>query len=231
MLAIHPYLLEERDLPCQFDRFRIVGILGEGGMARVFDAQMEGRLDFRKPVALKILHPDPGVDAEQMMARLASEARLGALLSHPNIVDTYDYGVFDGHAWIALERISGLTLARVLEYERPLPVGVALEIGRQVSRAMAHAHELELDGAPYPVVHRDLKPGNVFLTVDAVVKVVDFGIATTMTRAHGKLTEPGIAKGTPAYMSPEQAEARATTPASDVFALGLMLYEIGRAHV
>ena len=220
-----PDLISERDLPADFGRYRLLGLLGEGGMARVFRAEVQGTGGFRKAVALKVIHGHLARSNQRLHAALKNEARLGALLQHPNIVDTYDYGEVDGQPYIAMELVKGMPLDRLLhDVVRP-PARVVIEIAAQICAGLAHAHDAEDGGEPAHLVHRDLKPSNVIISRDGAVKVMDFGIAKAATSV-GVTTDTGLAKGTPAYMSPEQVAAQALDRRSDIFALGALLYEL-----
>lgn len=198
-------------------RYEIVGLLGSGGMGEVYRARDE-RL--RRDVALKVLHPGPAGDA----ARLLREARVVSTLSDPHIVAVHDADESDGIAFVAMELVDGVPLSRRV---RPggLPVDDVLRIGIDVAAGLARAHAAG-------VVHRDLKPANVMLTASGTAKILDFGLATQTegrsgdTSTFAALSGPGIVAGTAAYMSPEQAEGRPVDARSDVFAFGVLLFEL-----
>jgi len=224
--TVRPDLLEDADLPAPFGRYTLLGLLGEGGMARVFKAELQGPSGFRKRAAVKIIHATVAKKSEKLRRALINEARLGGLLHHPNIVDTYEFGEEQGLPFIAMELVRGVGLDVMLELMRPLPPAQALEIAIQICAGLDHAHSLEDDdGEPVLIVHRDLKPSNVLLSRDGLVKVMDFGIAKAATNTYNT-TETGMTKGTPAYMSPEQAEGIPLDGRSDIFALGALLYEM-----
>jgi tetratricopeptide (TPR) repeat protein len=200
-------------------RYRLMAKLGAGGMGEVYLAE-DSRLG--RKVAVKLLPAPCAVDADRMR-RFELEARAASGLNHPNIVTVYDVGEADGTPFIALEYVEGRTL-RGLVSQR-LAADAVASIGAQVGRALAAAHAAG-------IVHRDVKPENVMVREDGYVKVLDFGIARLMssmeataadTRAR---TAPGIAVGTVRYMSPEQARGEEVTGATDVFSLGLVLYEL-----
>ena len=222
---VRPDLLEEGDFPVPFGRYNLLGTLGEGGMARVFRAELQGLRGFRKRAAVKVIRASIGSQDERLTQALIHEAKLGGLLHHPNVVETYDFGEVDGQAWIAMELVSGIGLDRVLETREPLPPDVALEIVAQICAGLSHAHELGTAGHKTPLVHRDLKPSNVIVSDSGLVKVLDFGIAKA-THIGGNTTETGLTKGTPAYMSPEQAAGQPVDARSDLFAAGCLLYEM-----
>lgn len=214
-----PEHLTPEQLPCRYGRFELIELLGVGGMGRVFRAVMTGPSGFRKEIALKVLRPRPGGAAPA----LDSEARIGALLRHPNLVDTYDFGLVAGRPYLAMELVRGLDLASLAERVRLEPAQV-VQVGAALAAGLQRAHELHLDGAPAGLVHRDLKPSNVVVSHDGIVKILDFGLATLRSELHS--AEDDAAWGTPAYMSPEQAGARALDHRSDLWALGVILFEL-----
>ena len=222
---VRPDLLEETDFPVVFGRYTLLGLLGEGGMARVFRGELQGLRGFRKPAALKVIRASVGEQGERLTRALIHEARLGGLIHHPNVVETYDFGEEAGQAWIAMEQVRGVGLDRLLETGQALPIDVALEIAAQICAGLHHAHTLEQGGEPTPLVHRDLKPTNVMVADSGLVKVLDFGIAKA-THIGGNTTETGLTKGTPAFMSPEQAQGSPVDPRSDIFAAGALLFEM-----
>ena len=188
------------DLPQSFGRYVLLDLLGAGGFARVYRAQLLGPTGFRKIVAVKIMRgpkPDPAHD-------LMREGRLGGLLKHRNVVDTYEMGFADSRAFVAMEWVDGLSLRELLQTAAP-PPSVILELALGISRGLAYAHDLAGSDGSLGLVHLDLKPANVLVGWDGSVKVADFGIArlTAMTTGHR-----GESAGTPAYLSPEQAEQR-----------------------
>ena len=220
-----PDLLEEGDFPVPFGRYTLLGLLGEGGMARVFQAELQGARGFRKKSAVKVIRAAIGEQDARLTRALIHEARLGGLLHHPNVVETYDFGEENDQAWIAMEFVEGACLNQLLREDEPLPPPVALEVAAQICAGLDHAHTLTVDGQAAPLVHRDLKPSNVMLANSGLVKVLDFGIAKA-THIGGNTTETGLTKGTPAYMSPEQAAGQEVDGRSDLFAVGCLLYEL-----
>ena len=211
------------DAPSRVGRYLLHEAIGEGGMGRVHRAELEGEDGFRKIVALKILHDVGGPMRYAVEAALRHEARIGAMLNHPNVVDVYDYGVDDGRPWIALEYVDGVTLDAVLRSGRRLPPTVALDVALQLCSALAHVHRLH-DGTA-PLVHRDLKPSNILLSRHGVVKLTDFGIAKT-DLVSGCTTASGIMKGTPSFIAPEQILGLRVDGRADLFATGAVLYEL-----
>ncbi len=195
-------------------RYRILSHLADGGMATVYIA-MDQRLD--RQVALKVMRADLAKD-ESFVERFRREARSAAKLSHPNVVAVYDQGEDDGHVFLAMELVNGLTLRQVMHSEGPLTPRAALDIFDPVLQALGAAHSAGL-------IHRDVKPENVILRDDGTVKVADFGlaraIATTTSTA-----QTGLLLGTVAYLSPEQVERGIADARSDVYAAGLLLFEM-----
>jgi serine/threonine-protein kinase len=194
-------------------RYRVERKLGDGAMSTVVLAQ-DGELGRR--VAVKLLDETLATD-ESFRTRFAREARAAASLSHENVVGVFDVGEAEGRPYIVMEHVAGRTLDDRLREEGALPPADVCRIGRQVCAGLAHAHAAGL-------IHRDLKPGNLIEHSDGRIKIADFGIAR-LTEAT-ELTEAGTIVGTAAYLSPEQAEGGAVTEASDVFALGVVLYEL-----
>ena len=224
-ITIQPDLLTDEHFPVDFGRYVLLGVLGEGGMARVFRAELQGQQGFRKPTAIKVIHAAIAARGEALRQSLINEARTGGLLHHPNIVDTYDFGEVSGLPYIAMELVRGVGLDRVLAERGALEPSLALEVGAQICAGLEHAHDLEVDGVSAGLVHRDLKPSNIILSRDGLTKVMDFGIAKATTNAYST-TQTGTTKGTPAYMSPEQASGHDLDRRSDVFAVGALLYEM-----
>lgn len=218
-------MLADGDFPVEFGRYTLLGLLGEGGMARVFRAELLGPEGFRKPAAVKIVRSAIASDNERLRVSLINEARLGGLLHHPNVVDTYDFGDVDGLPYIAMEYVRGIGLEKALGIVQPLPAPIACEIGIQVCAGLDHAHNLEDAEGASELVHRDLKPSNVILSRDGLAKVMDFGIAKA-TALSATNTATGMTKGTPSYMSPEQVNGEELDRRSDIFAMGAILYEL-----
>ena len=196
------------------DRYELQQLVGSGGMSSVYRA-LDRLLE--RNVALKILHPHYGDDAEYV-ERFRREARAVAQLSHPNIVTVIDRGEADGRQFIVFEYIDGESLKQLVDRTGPLPARRAIELGLQVADALAFAHQAGL-------VHRDVKPQNVLVTEDGEAKVTDFGIARSLDVEHG-VTQTGTVLGTSNYLSPEQARGQTITPATDVYSLGVVLYEL-----
>jgi len=196
------------------DRYELEELVGAGGMSSVYRAH--DRLLDRK-VALKILHQQYS-DDDEYVQRFRHEARSVAALSHPNIVTVIDRGEHGGRQFIVFEYVRGDNLKQLLEREGPIPVETALEFAIQVARALSFAHQKGL-------VHRDVKPQNVLLNGDGQAKVTDFGIARSLDVKHG-MTQTGTVLGTSDYIAPEQAQGLRVDECSDVYSLGVVLYEL-----
>src|SRR5688572_12432234 len=189
-------------------RYRVIGLLGRGGMGEVYRAD---DLRLGQPVALKFL-PATLKQDPQRLAQFHNEARTARQVSHPNVCRVYDIGEADGLLFLTMEYVDGEDLASPLRRIGRFPEDKAADIARQLCAGLAAAHQRG-------VVHRDLKPANVMLDADGRVRVMDFGLATI-----GRVED--IRAGTPAYMAPEQLLGREVTARSDIFALGLVLYEL-----
>ena len=194
-------------------RYRLLELLGEGGMATIYRAH-DSQLD--RDVAVKLLRPQYGRDAG-FIARFRQEAKSAASLNHPNVVNVYDYGTDEAGPFIVMELVDGENLAEILRERGFLPPLAAAGIAEQVAEALSVAHERG-------IVHRDVKPSNILLTADGRAKVVDFGIARALVEA--QLTLPGTTLGSVHYFSPEQARGEPVTAISDVYSLGLVLFEM-----
>jgi eukaryotic-like serine/threonine-protein kinase len=198
-------------------RYRLDERLASGGMGEVWKATDEllGR-----PVAVKLLK-EQFVSDESFRMRFRAEARFAASLQHSGIAQVYDYGEQDDLAYLVMELVPGETLSRILNVEGRLSPDTTLDIVGQAARALHVAHSTG-------IIHRDIKPANLMVTADGVVKITDFGIARASDGL--ALTRTGEVMGTPQYLSPEQAEGKPATPASDVYSLGAVAYEclVGR---
>src|SRR3954463_15464412 len=196
------------------DRYELEELVGTGGMSSVFRAH--DRLLDRK-VALKILHQHYSSD-DDYVERFKREARSVATLSHPNIVTVIDRGEHADRQFIVFEYVEGENLKRMIERRGPAPVPTALELAIQIARGLSFAHQQGL-------VHRDVKPQNVLLNGDGQAKVTDFGIARSLDVKHG-MTQTGTVLGTSDYIAPEQAQGQRVDEHTDIYSLGVVLYEL-----
>ncbi len=205
-------------------RYVVVRRVGSGGMAELYLARLDGPEGFVKPVALKLMHPHLSDDAHfaQMFLK---EARIAATLEHPAIVQVLDVGEFGGEYFMALEFVHGKDLRRLLaDLKAPMPTGAALRVVTEVGRALHYAHRVrDPGGRALGIVHRDVSPSNVLLSFRGGVKLADFGVAKMAERTIA--TASGSLKGKLGYMSPEQCLQENVDARSDVFSLGVVLYE------
>ncbi|HEV8549185.1 MAG TPA: serine/threonine-protein kinase, partial [Polyangiaceae bacterium] len=204
------------------ERYRVVALLGSGGMGAVYRAE---HVHMKKPVAVKILHRHMTTNQE-VVARFEREAVAAGRIEHPNVAAATDFGrLADGSFYLVLEYVEGKSLGLAMD-EGPMPPARALGIVRQIAGGLAAAHAAG-------IVHRDLKPDNVLLVerdgVRDIVKVLDFGIAKVHLEegsGHRPLTQIGTIFGTPQYMSPEQGQGHTVDARSDLYALGVLAYEM-----
>ena len=195
------------------ERYRLVRMIGSGGMGAVWEAEDEV---LGRPVAVKVLSESLAA-GERTVSRFEREARAAARLSGPHITAVYDFGRSEGRPYIVMELVRGETLADRLAREGRLPPYEAVRIATHVADALEEAHTAG-------IVHRDVKPDNVMLTPAGDVKVMDFGIAAAAWDV--RITTSDLVLGTPSYLAPEQAKSETITPATDVYALGAVLYEM-----
>lgn len=206
-------------------RYEIKRRLAEGGMAEVYLAQATGPEGFAKDVVIKVVRGFLSSD-QQFIDMFINEARLSSRLNHANVVQIFDFGKHQQSYFIAMEYVRGTSLfdlrKRCRDRGIPFPPTLVAEIGAQVARGLQYAHSLSDKGKPLGIVHRDVTPHNVLLSFDGAVKLTDFGIAKAST-TH---TAPGVLKGKFAYMAPEQARGEMVDSRTDIFALGVVLWEM-----
>ncbi len=195
-------------------RYELGEQIARGGTAQVFVAR---DLLLGRPVALKVLISELSSDSA-FVARFRREAQAAANLSHPNIVPIFDWGEAESTYFIVMEYVDGEALSSIIRTQAPIPAAQAASIGSDIAKALAYAHR-------HGVVHRDVKPGNVLITAEGQVKVTDFGIARAMG-ADEQVTQTGLVMGTATYFSPEQAQGFAVDGRSDIYSLGVVLYEM-----
>jgi predicted Ser/Thr protein kinase len=193
------------------DRYRVIGLLGQGGMGEVYRAT---DLTLNQPVALKFL-PEATAHDDRLLERFHGEVRIARQVSHPNVCRVYDIGKLDGAPYISMEYVDGEDLATLLRRIGRLPGDKAVEIARKLCAGLAAAHAKG-------VLHRDLKPSNIMLDARGQVLIMDFGLAAIAHQVEGI----EVRNGTPAYMAPEQLAGREVTVRSDIYSLGLVLYEM-----
>jgi serine/threonine-protein kinase len=209
-------------------KYHLLAVLGRGGMAEVFLALSRGNMGFDKLAVIKRLR-EGMADDEAFRSMFLDEARLAARLNHPNVVHTYEVGEQDGAYYIAMEYLEGQPLNRVIsegtKRGTPLDPWAAARVVSDALAGLHHAHTLtDFDGRPLGIIHRDVSPHNLFITYEGTTKVVDFGIAKAALSSSE--TEVGVLKGKVAYMSPEQATHGPIDARSDVFAMGIVLWEL-----
>ena len=214
--------------PTKFGKYLLLERVAVGGMAEVFVAKAFGVEGFERLLAIKKILPTLGTDAE-FIRMFVDEARIAAQLTHPNIVQVLELGKHDGSLYIAMEYVSGRDLRRLMErYRRqnqPMPLQQACFIVAEVCEALDHAHrKRDAQGRALGIVHRDVSPQNVLVGFEGAVKLIDFGIAKAESRL--SQTQSGILKGKFSYMSPEQVKGHPLDGRSDVFACGILLWEM-----
>ncbi len=216
--------LTDADFPLEIGRYTITGVLGRGGMARVFAAEAAGELGFRRPVALKFVLAEDA-DRDRLVTQFAQEARLAGLLAHPGLCQVFDCGLHEGVPFLAMERVDGVTLDDLVRRRGPIPPTLAVQVVAAAARALHAAHTAEHEGRALALVHRDLKPSNLMVTRAGVVKVMDFGIARADLPDRLR-TATGVIKGTVVFMAPEQVRSDPLDARTDLFALGAVLWSL-----
>lgn len=214
-----------------FGSYRLLKRIARGGMAEVFLARQRGPEGFDRLVALKRILPHL-VDSGDFVRMFLDEARLAARLTHPNVAHIYEFGKVGDHYFIAMEYVAGTHAGKIIQHGRRerVPPELVARIGADAAAGLHYAHALrDADDAPLRIVHRDVSPPNLLVSFDGITKLVDFGIAKA-AMVNGQ-TRPGVVKGKFAYMSPEQCAGKALDAKSDVFSLGIVLWELARGKV
>jgi tRNA A-37 threonylcarbamoyl transferase component Bud32 len=217
----------DRPVPDAIGRYVLIGQVAGGGMGSVFVAQMRGSAGFSRLVAIKCLHTR-WLDDPKYIARFTTEVKLTTLIRHPNVVQALDVVEDGGELFLVMEYVDGVTLAALLadlgRCERQLSVGVALGVVAAVLRGLHAAHRAtDESGAPCHIVHRDVSPQNIMVSRNGHVLVLDFGAAKSAE--HSQQTAAGVLVGKLAYMAPEQVRGERSSPRSDVFSAGVVLWE------
>jgi serine/threonine protein kinase len=209
-----------------FGRYQLLGLLGQGGMGRLYIAERRGIQGFVKIVALKVILPHLA-DSAQLREMFLNEARIAAKLEHPNIVVTYELGEFEGKYFIAMEYLPGEDFSAIVarcQGGLRVPVEIATALAQQAAQGLHYAHEArDQQGRPIGLVHRDVNLRNVFLTYHGAVKLLDFGV---VRGREGQRTSPGAFKGKYGYCAPEQLDGGQVDRRTDVFCLGIVLWEL-----
>ncbi len=219
--------------PEKYGKYLLLDRIARGGMAELYRGKILGAQGFEKIVAIKKILPHL-VDQEEFIKAFVDEARLAAFLQHPNIVQIYDFGEMAETYFISMEYLAGVDLKTVLkkakDESKPLKLALSLfYILPQICYGLQYAHNLkDFSGEPLNIIHRDLGPQNIFITYNGEIKLIDFGIAKASS--HDATTYVGSLKGKLAYMSPEQASGKEIDHRSDLFAIGILLYELATGH-
>ncbi|WP_342394478.1 protein kinase domain-containing protein [Myxococcus fulvus] len=214
----------------QFGRYELQFLIGRGGMAETWRARLLGAAGVTKPVLIKKVLPE-FADDDAFVSMFISEARISASLSHGNVAQVFDFGMMDGQYFLAMELVDGQPLNRVLKRGARmglprLPIPLAVYVALEMCRGLNYAHTRTNEkGVPLGIVHRDISPDNVLISYEGQVKIVDFGIAKARM-LRGFHTEPGVVRGKYLYFSPEQARGRDVDARTDIWATGLVLYEM-----
>jgi len=214
--------------PVQFGKYILLDKIATGGMAELYRAKITGVKGFEKLIAIKKILPHL-TSEESLISSFIEEAKLAAFLQHPNIVQIYDFGSMEGNYFLAMEYLFGKDLKYVIrkseQTKNPLKLANALHIVSRVCNGLNYAHNLkDFHGNSLNIIHRDIGPQNVFITYDGQVKVIDFGIAKAANQ--NTRTQEDLIKGKIAYMSPEQAQGKEIDHRSDIFSIGILLYEL-----
>jgi len=215
--------------PQRFGRYVLLDRMGAGGMAEVFRAVVPGAEGFRRELVLKRILADRA-SSPRFIEMFVHEARISALLHHPNIVQVFDFGQVDGSYFLAMELLNGRDLQAVMrclrENRQKFPIPVVAHIGHEIAAGLSYAHSLTLDGNPLNIVHRDVSPSNVMCMRAGGIKVLDFGVAVAFGPAGPDETERPHFRGKISYAAPEYVEGTGQDARIDLFALGVILWEM-----
>jgi len=201
------------NMPSYVGNYRILSKIGKGGMGDIYKAMQE---PLNRIVALKVLSPQMSRD-EEFTKRFEIEAKAISLLQHQNIVNIYEYGEDDGLKFFAMQYVDGYDLGKYIFENKMLPIGQIIDLSKQICRGLRYAHSCN-------VIHRDIKPQNVLIDKSGIARLSDFGIAKIYTSTD--ITITGSAVGTPEYMSPEQAQGKKPDLQTDIYSLGIVMYEM-----
>ena len=201
-------------IPAYISHYKILGRLGKGGMGDIYKAIQD---PLNRMVALKVLPPQFGRD-DEFAKRFEIEAKAISLLQHQNIVSIYEYGDEDGYRFFAMQFVDGMDLAHYIAERREVPIAEVIDFSKQICRGLRYAHN-------HSVIHRDIKPQNILIEKNNIVKLSDFGIAKIFSRTD-EITMTGFTLGTPEYMSPEQALGKKIDAQTDIYSLGIVMYEM-----
>ena len=214
--------------PVQFGKYILLDKIATGGMAELYRAKITGSEGFEKVIAIKKILPHLTNEAS-LISSFVDEAKLAAFLQHPNIVQIYDFGDMEDSYFLAMEYLFGKDLKFIIEksneMNNPISLEDALLITTQICNGLFYAHNLkDFQGKSLNIIHRDIGPQNIFITFDGQVKIIDFGIAKAANQS--TITQSDLIKGKVAYMSPEQAQGKDVDHRSDIFSIGIILYEL-----
>ena len=199
--------------PETIGKYKIIGKLGRGGMGDIYKAIQE---PLNRVVALKVLPPSLSRDSE-FSVRFEAEAKAISLLQHQNITSIYEYGEEDGYRFFTMQYVDGVDLAKRIHVGKHLSIPEVIDISKQICRGLRYAHERN-------IVHRDIKPQNILIDTNGVVRISDFGIAKIFS--NNAITVTGMTVGTPEYMSPEQGEGGVLDVQTDLYSMGIVMYEM-----
>lgn len=216
----------------QVGRYELLLPAARGGMAEVWAARLHGTRGFQKLVAVKALREDLNERA-RLESMFFEEAKLASKIRHPNVVETFELGEADGSMYLVMEWVDGESLRQIQKQnnDQPLPIPIAVHLIAQCCKGLHAAHELDDDaGRPLGLVHRDVSPHNIMVTYSGIAKLTDFGVAKVNSDSDQELTAAGEVKGKVPYMAPEYLAGKSVDRRADLFALGLVLYELTTGH-